>query len=262
MKADGTLNWVSNAPTEGSTSNRRYGVVSHAMKRCEDMIGVKHLYEGHRGTLRDEFYGTSSSNFTRRKYPFGELIVYFPPHTEGTSMFYRRSDKHGELCGPQNNGVEDFTSLWEQPKTRKHDIQTGGYKWWDSVGINYHTFRQMVTYTRGQYPCIEQLMEEHDIGTELIGMTDDHRLLYGFKDNFALQCLITLDSLNGVVKTPEYTDERYLDSDYYYKWLDYSNDYCEARDLIPSTKLGFVFQKYWNSGLVTQDDINEYERLA
>ena len=276
---DGLLNWVSNSPIltyrtdeqvwrNGRTGRTdTYGYMDVERK----MIGLKHLYSSKRyltGTFVGVKGSTKVDSTTKKKYPFGELIVRFPPNNEDyDGLYITRSDKEGKMGDIPRFSNPNFYSVFDEPKTKANEnIKRVDF---DRVGINYHTYREMAFYTRGQYRSIGQLMDDYDIGAELVGMTEDGRLLYGMCDDThttvsksrGMMCFITLDRLNTVVRPPDATRTRYLKSTYYHKWLEYSDDWCMRRGVVPSSDLKFVFHKYWNSGLVTEEDISEFKRL-
>ena len=78
-----------------------------------------------------------------------------------------------------------------------------------------------------------------------------------------MECLITLDSMNNrygySLDKVEVFDV--TQSKLYNKWLEFAIDYCKKRNLKITTDVETLFRIYINSGNLTKEDVDEYNRL-
>lgn len=213
-----------------------------------DMMGVVHMITQPTGTTKEWF---AKSN---KYHPRGDLRLVF--------------DEDSVTYTIVNDGKVAVETRIDTPRVM---ITRNGVE--KTTQINYYDFKEIVIKTSGGYAEALPSIEEAGLlaTTESIGMDSDGRMIYGVIGATGDQpeCYITLNPLateypdpEDIIKSESLKSSSIEDNTYYIKWRNFAEEYCHARRITFSPDVRFCFNRYLNSGELTQDDVDELKRLT
>ncbi len=223
---------------------------------------------------------------TAKKRPFGQLELHYS------------SEKAKARMKVMNLKGEEGAKEYEEAALRFKDVGLvyEGESGQHAACTDYGTIFDQFLSTRQGNPSIGRAIaaiKENDpeaMITELIGISAKDQLVVGFEStNMTIAC--TMSSVSRVAEfddeylgtsraedmrrtaefyeteeseepeQPQTEEHREAPSGLYVKWKIYSDDWHQARGLPLPTEVGPVFMTYMNSGEMTEEDIDEYNRL-
>jgi len=223
---------------------------------------------------------------TAKKRPFGQLELHYS------------SEKAKARMKVMNLKGEEGAKEYEEAALRFKDVGLvyEGESGQHAACTDYGTIFDQFLSTRQGNPSIGRAIaaiKENDpeaMITELIGISAKDQLVVGFEStNMTIAC--TMSSVSRVAEfddeylgtsraedmrrtaefyeteeseepeQPQTEEHREEPSGLYMKWKIYSDDWHQARGLPLPTEVGPVFMTYMNSGEMTEEDIDEYNRL-
>ena len=232
-----SLDWVS--PTTA---------VREPMDSIWDMMKVTHLIEQSKGTLAKWFKGAKrylhGVKHTKRGYLRLEI------DSKEANAFVVNTEEEQTIANI-NTVTREENDDW---LAHSENVQSTGY-------LDYHTYEKWIGSKKSIDMSIGRMMGPTD--SELIGVDTDGRFLFGMATESGTQCVITM---NSVQKSPprigaHAVSEEIADDPYYRKWVAFGTEFCEARNYEVDVSLEKMFTIYINSGLLTQDDVDAYNRL-
>ena len=218
-----------------------------------DLMKVTHLIEQSKGTLGTWFKGVS-------KYQQGGLPRgYLRLECEGNRAIASVINTAAILDAKEDDLVKTELVIANETTVTTNPVQSEDVP--VTSCLDYYTYDKWVGSRHRLDMSIGRLMSPTD--SELIGIDNDGRFLFGIATESGTNCMITMNSVTkmappvGNMSVPEQVAQ----NPEYQKWLRFTTEYCNKRDCEVDVSLDNVFRTYINSGLLTQEDVDTYNRL-